>query len=259
MLAGIIGMTFLIFSFSTNPPDGFTGAPGDSLCSQCHTLNGSPNQGTISVEGFPASITPEQTYTLTVVNRNTNDGAVRGGFQMTILGPNNTRAGDMMMPSASSVVSTSGGRQYLEHNPAGLYPDSNVLKWTVQWKAPVIASGSQIRWYSAGNIANGNFQNTGDRIVAAMGSGTVVVSATEDLASFQPKVYPNPGSEVIYIQWSDQTHPDGQIYFYNILGRKVNEADMHEGIVNTPLLQSGLYLLEIRSGERSNVERWTKI
>jgi len=258
-LAGIVSMTFLLFSFSTNPPDGHTGAPGDLLCSNCHSLNGSPNQGTISVEGFPASVTPEQTYSLTVVNRNTNDGAVRGGFQMTILGPNNTRAGDMTLPSASSVVSTSGGRQYFEHNPAVVYPDSNVVKWTVQWKAPVIASGSKITWYAAGNIANGNFQSTGDRIVTATGSGSSVVTGTEDLASYKPTVYPNPGSDVINIQLSDQTRPDGQVYFYDILGSRLSEVDIHDGIVNTPLLPSGVYLLVIRNGERSYIVRWSKI
>lgn len=257
--AGITGMTFLLYSFSTNPPDGFTGAPGDSLCSECHTLNGSPNQGTISVEGFPASITPEQTYTLTIINRNTNDGAIRGGFQMTILGPNNTRAGDLTMPSANSVVSTSGGRQYFEHNPAQLYPDSNVLTWTVQWKAPVIANGSQIRWFAAGNIANGNFQSTGDRIVAAMGSGSVVVSATEELTADQPKVYPNPGSDFMHIQFPDQTQLNGQIRFYDRSGSKVREVYIHEGKVNTSLVMPGLYLLEIRNGDRFYVARWTKI
>ena len=258
-LACITGMTFLLFSFSTNPPDGFTGAPGDSLCSECHTLNNSPNLGTISIEGFPNSITPEQTYPLTVINRNTNDGAVRGGFQMTILGPNNTRAGDLTMPSANAVVSISGGRQYFEHNPAQEYPDSNVLRWTVLWKAPVIANGSQIRWFASGNIANGNFQSTGDRIVAAIGSGSVVVSATNDIVSNKPRVYPNPGSDFIHIELPGQGQPDGQILFHDTSGNTVHEADMDRGVVITTRLSPGTYFLEINDRERSYVTRWIKM
>ena len=258
-LAGIMGMTFLLFSFSTNPPDGHTGAPGDLLCSNCHSLNASPNQGTISVEGFPSAITPEQTYTLTVVNRNTNDGAVRAGFQMTILGPNNTKAGDLSMPSTDAAISVSGGRQYFEHNPAVDYPDSNVVKWTVQWKAPVMASGSQIKWYASGNIANGNFQSTGDRIVAATGSGSIVISATEDLVSDKLTVYPNPGSDIIHIELPNHSPAEGQVHYYDMSGRVLSESKITEGIVNTPLLPVGVYLLKIRNGEKIYIARWFRI
>src|SRR5687768_8620901 len=131
--------TFILFSFSTNPPDGYTGAPGDDFCIQCHAHTNPSQNGTISVEGFPDVITPHETYILTAVNRLTVDTAVRGGFQVTILGPTNTKAGDFTNPSSKSIVSTQGGRQYWEHNPALEYPDSNVVKWTVEWTAPELA------------------------------------------------------------------------------------------------------------------------
>jgi hypothetical protein len=259
LLAVLVGFTFLFSSFSTNPPDGNTGAPGDSLCSSCHTLNGSSLQGTISVEGFPSAITPEQTYTLTVVNRNTNDGAVRGGFQMTILGPNNTRAGEMSSPSANSKVSTSGGRQYFEHNPATAYPDSNVLKWTVQWKAPIIADGSQITWYASGNIANGNFQSTGDRIVTAKASGTIIIAGSEEIAQTKAIVFPNPGSDWFHIQLQDKPGLNGPIVFYNISGYKAAEALISDGVVMVPSLSPGVYLLDfINENIRYNA-LWSKI
>ena len=227
--------TFLLVSFSANPPDGKTGAPGDSLCSECHTPSNAQFNGSISVEGFPAVITPGEDYILTVVNRDSVGNAVRGGFQMTILGPFNTKAGEMTDHSDNSIVTqTFSGRQYFEHNPSVLYPDSNVIKWTVQWKAPETATaGSQITYYVAGNIANGNFQSTGDRIVSTNGKGTVVLA--------------------------DGTLPDGIGIFYSLTGTRAGEAEIQHGQMNTPDLASGVYVVEIRQGEKSHFVRWSKI
>lgn len=253
--------TFLLVSFSANPPDGKTGAPGDSLCSECHTPSNAQFNGSISVEGFPAVITPGEDYILTVVNRDSVGNAVRGGFQMTILGPFNTKAGEMTDHSDNSIVTqTFSGRQYFEHNPSVLYPDSNVIKWTVQWKAPEMATaGSQITYYVAGNIANGNFQSTGDRIVSTNGKGTVVLSATEDLSLQKPTLYPNPGSDRISIVLADGTLPDGIGIFYSLTGTRAGEAEIQHGQMNTPDLASGVYVVEIRQGEKSHFVRWSKI
>ena len=252
--------TLLLVSNSANPPDGKTGAPGESLCVECHTQSNPPINGEISVEGFPSSITPGEDYILTVVNRNTIGDAVKGGFQMTILGPFNTKAGQMTDPSDNSAVTqTAGGRQYFEHDPATAYPDSNVIKWTVQWRAPELAAGSEITWYVAGNIANGNFQNSGDRIVTANGKGTVVLSATEELALPKPTLYPNPGADRISIVLADGTQPDGKGIFYSLTGTRAGEAEIQHGQMNTPDLPAGVYVVEIRQGDAVHFVRWSKI
>lgn len=256
----LVASTFLLVSFSANPPDGKTGAPGESLCTECHTQSNPPINGEITVEGFPAVITPGENYILTVVNRNTVGDAVRGGFQMTILGPFNTKAGEMTEPSDNSAVTqTLNGRQYFEHDPAVLYPDSNVIKWTVQWRAPDLTAGSEITYYVAGNIANGNFQNTGDRIATANGKGTVVLSATEELSLQKPTLYPNPGSDRISIVLADGTLPDGIGVFYSLTGTRAGEAEIQHGQMNTPDIASGVYVVEIRQGEKSHFVRWSKI
>jgi hypothetical protein len=256
----LIAPTFLLVSFSNNPPDGMTGAPGDSLCIECHVQSNPPINGTISLEGFPASITPNQTYLLTVVNRNTVGDAVRAGFQMTILGSLNTKAGEMSMASASAKVTNAGGRQYFEHNPAVEYPDSNVVKWTVEWTAPDLPGGSQITWYAAGNVTNGNFQNTGDRVVTANGTGSIVLSSTDDpLSQQKPTLYPNPGSDQINIILADQSKPNGNAVFYTLLGTRVNEADIQEGRVIVPGMPAGIYLVEINDGVSTYFVKWSKL
>lgn len=257
--AFIIGLPFLLISFSTNPDDGNTGAPGENLCVQCHVQQNPSQNGTISIEGFPASITPNQTYMLTAVNRLTSGEAVRAGFQVTILSPINTRAGDFTNPSANSKVSITAGRQYWDHNPAQLYPDSNVVKWTVMWTAPDLPSGSKITWYAAGNIANGDFSNVGDRIVASNGSGTILLSGSDNPEAGTAKIYPNPGSDQINIELPDGNQPDGNIIFYSLLGERVSTAGMEGGIVRAPSLPTGLYLLELEHGNKKYFVRWTKI
>ena len=253
----VIGV-FILLSFSTNPPDGNTGAPGDDLCTQCHIQTNPSQNGTISIEGFPSSITPHQTYLLTVINRLTEGNAVRAGFQVTILSPSNTQAGQMTNPSSSSAVSTFAGRQYWDHNPAVVYPDSNVVKWTVNWTAPDLPSGSQITWYAAGNIANGDFVNTGDRIVTASGSGTVILSSIDEPVTEELLVYPNPGSDVIHVK-ADQVSPGGgSVIYYDLLGRKAGEAEVLQGTIYTPPLPAGVYLLEVKVDGKTMFARWCK-
>lgn len=253
--------SFMLVSFSANPPDGKTGAPGETFCSECHTPNNTPNQGELTVEGFPATINPGETYLLTVVNRNTVGDAVRGGFQMTILGQFNTRAGTMAKPSTSSVVSnTLSGRQYFEHNPSVLYPDSNVIKWTVEWTADDVTAGSEITYYAAGNVGNGNFQSTGDRLVSATGKGTVLVSANEEISLYKPSLYPNPGNNQLNVVLADGTTPDGSCIFYTLTGSRVAESEIQQGVINVQQeLPTGVYLIEIKQGEQKHFVRWSKI
>src|SRR5687767_4640195 len=170
LLAGIL----LFLSFSSNPPNGRTGAPGDGLCSDCHTLNGATQDGEITVAGMPASIIPNTAYTLTMTSSNPNGIAELAGFQLTILNSNNTIAGSITSPSAGSTVQTSSGRQYWEHNPAQPYPGSNMVTWTATWTAPNMPANTTITIYAAGNIANGNGSSTGDRIDVFTTSGMLM-------------------------------------------------------------------------------------
>lgn len=170
VLSLFVGVIFLL-SWSANPPDGRSGAPGDGLCSDCHSLNGGTQDGEITVSGFPTTIEPNTAYVLTVTNSNPNGVAELAGFQLTILNGNNQQAGTITSPSSGSTVSTSGGRQYWEHNPAQTYPMSNVVMWTATWTAPNTPPNTTITYYVAGNIANGNGSSTGDRIDNTSGSG----------------------------------------------------------------------------------------
>ena len=178
---------------------------------------------------------------------------------MTILGPTNTKAGDMSSPSASSKISTTAGRQYWDHNPAVVYPDSNVVRWTVNWKAPDLPSGSQITWWAAGNLADGNQNTSGDRIVSAHASGSIVLAATNDVSTTIARIFPNPGNERIQIEINGDNHSDGKASFYDLSGKIVGECEFTACNVNVPSIPSGLYFLRIKTAEQLYTTLWAKI
>src|SRR4051812_29963372 len=69
---------------SGGPSPGYTGAPGEFTCRECH--NSFPlddGVGSVAIEGVPATYDPGTTYTITV--RVSRPDRARWGFQMTAL------------------------------------------------------------------------------------------------------------------------------------------------------------------------------
>ncbi|HJW30646.1 MAG TPA: choice-of-anchor V domain-containing protein [Saprospiraceae bacterium] len=261
VFVAMITSAFLLISYSIDPPNGKTGAPGESNCAECHKPQSQTIGGTISIEGFPETITPDETYDLTVVNRNTIGDAVRGGFQMTVLGPLNTKAGELSspLPANGCTIQSSGGRQYFEHHPAAVYPDSNVVKWYVKWKASSLPASGKVTAYVAGNITNGNFQSSGDHVVTATASGNIILAAIPEIAASPLVLYPNPGQDEIHISFENAGRPDGRCYFYNSNGQLVASDPLNQGLVNVTSLTAGLYWIKIVSGPNAFFGKWIKV
>ncbi len=175
-LSIFLGMAALwgaLVSYSSNPPDGHTGAPGDGLCTNCHT-GGSALDGSITLQGLPPVIMPNTTYSIQVTVSNPNAMAARAGFQWAALDNFNNNAGNISNPSASSVITPSGGRIYHEHNPAKIYTGSTQLSWTAEWTSPAASPVSQtITLYGAGVIGSGGDGSGGDLVVTTQLSATL--------------------------------------------------------------------------------------
>ncbi|MDZ4749284.1 MAG: T9SS type A sorting domain-containing protein [Saprospiraceae bacterium] len=168
----LVSMTVFV-SFENNPPNGRTGAPGDGLCSDCHSLDGGTQDGILTVSGFPALIEPSTAYILTITNSNPNGVGSLAGFQMTVLNSSNLKAGVMTSPSVNSTVSPQGIREYWEHNPAQLYPGNNMYSWTVTWTSPTGPPNTMITCYGAGNVADDSGNNDGDLIITTTSTGMI--------------------------------------------------------------------------------------
>ncbi len=176
-LLGLLVSVALWLANQDDPPDGKTGAPGEQLCTECHTPPGSGQTGTIVLSGFPATIEPNTAYFLTVTNSQTNSfmGAgdtPKGGFQIVFLNSNNQQAGSFSGTDVHSHTSTSSNRIYWEHFPAQVYPTlPGSVSYTATWISPSSPANTTITYYLAGNVANGNGGHDGDLIVQATGSG----------------------------------------------------------------------------------------
>lgn len=165
---------FLLANSSSHPTSngGYTGAPGDGVCSQCHGGNNPSFNGTISIDGVPSTIMTGQTYQITVTVSNPNGNANEAGFQIVALTSSNTNAGNMTNPSASSVVKTSATKKYFGHSPSVPFTGSNDLTWTVDWTAPASGTGD-ITFYGGAILANGTGSSSGDKFVTTNTSGTL--------------------------------------------------------------------------------------
>ena len=174
-----IGMT--VWSFSGGPPDGATGAPGEQLCTDCHTsFPANSGDGVLTITGLPDQLEPGQAYSLTVSLA--DPGQQRWGFELAVKDDNDQQAGTITVTDAvNTQASVTGGITYLKHTSTGTQngtPDGPVT-WTFDWSAP--SKGRQVAiFYVAGNAANGNGNNQGDYIY-----NVSRILSTRDVASTQ--------------------------------------------------------------------------
>ncbi len=173
--------------FSSGPPAGNTGAPGELTCatSGCHqgSLNGGPGQFVIIA---PAVYEPGETYQITVRHTTNDSSRRRWGFQLTALTTSNRKAGDLDNTNNLTIVLNDDGpgfnRQYIEHTLNGTFAgQTSQASWTFEWTAPDTDVGPVI-FYAAGNQANNNGSNDGDQIYTvsdAVLSGPPVITSAE--------------------------------------------------------------------------------
>ncbi len=153
-------------AFSSGPPAGYTHAPGELDCSDCHTTPPS-SAGTLTL-GLPSKYTPGQTYDITVTHATTDLTRVRWGFEMTVLDSADQKAGAFSPANDLTQVVNGVGpfpsREYIEHTSKGTFSgQQNGASWTVKWTAPAQDVGP-VTFYLAGNQANGDGNSSGDNI-----------------------------------------------------------------------------------------------
>ncbi len=167
-LALVLFTAAVAYAKVTGPDAGYTNAPGDlGNCTSCHDTFHDPNvgPGSVRMTGVPAVYAPGQQYTVAVVVQQAN--RQRFGFQLTALDQNGNKAGTLAQVGSDSQVNSetgAGGRQYIEHTEIGTFPNGTGSRtWQVRWTAPSTDIGT-VRFWFAGNAANGDGTNQNDYI-----------------------------------------------------------------------------------------------
>ncbi len=167
-LLAIIGpllVPIAALAFSSGPPDGLTGAPGEGTCINCHgTFPLNSGSGNLSLSGLPAEYVPGETYAVTLTLADPD--AMRWGFELTVLDDAGTRAGMLAVTDAGTQLSSGSDRDYLKQTSAGTAPGTADQKsWDFDWTAPDAGAGP-VTIHVAGNAADNDGSNAGDRIYA---------------------------------------------------------------------------------------------
>jgi hypothetical protein len=164
-------------ALSTGPQPGVTGVPAggelaaEMTCVQCHatfTLN-PDDRGALAIEGLPERWEPGRSYELTVRLTDTAPESLRWGFQATAVFVDDLQGAGTFEPAdqRTQVVDGLAGRAYIEHSYYGTDPGTaGGASWSFRWTAPDSGtdSGTDIAIFAAGNAANVNGSQEGDRI-----------------------------------------------------------------------------------------------
>jgi hypothetical protein len=165
----VIASCILFLGNSGNPPDGNSGAPFNGLCTNCH--GGGNYDGTVNISGFPANIAPNTTYPITLTITANMGSPVVGGFQLVAVDANNVNSGDLIAGSGSGTTFYNG-KEYLDQRGSKLF-SGNTVSWNFNWISPNGPSGTLITMYFSSNLANGNGNTSGDKIIKSDKTGTL--------------------------------------------------------------------------------------
>jgi uncharacterized protein (TIGR03437 family) len=175
----------LIYAYADGPDPGKSGVPGESLCTEagCHVGTANTGPGSVNVT-FPNGLTYTPGVTQHLVVTVSDPNQRRWGFQLTARQTSSngkTQAGTFAKTDnntqgacasttfiAQTVPATncpsSQPLMYIEHTLAGTrLGTTGGVNFEFDWTPPAANVGN-ITIYVAGNAANGDNNNTGDRI-----------------------------------------------------------------------------------------------
>ncbi|MCS6816547.1 MAG: dockerin type I domain-containing protein [Blastocatellia bacterium] len=170
LVFGFLATGLMAFGLSTGPPPGFTQAPGESTCTECHDSFGEATNrgpGELVIEHPPRY---ELGQVVTVVVKLEHAGQRRWGFQLTALTADTSEpAGELLVidPLHTRRVEGPNGRPYIGHTREGTFAGHrDRAQWVVAWRAPERDLGP-VTFYATGNAADGDGTRLGDWIYAA--------------------------------------------------------------------------------------------
>jgi len=239
---------------------GYTNAPGETTCTDCHnTYPLNSTGGSVSIV-VPACInnnyTSAQTYTVAVKILCT--GVHLFGFDFEALDSTGTSAGTLaILNSSTTVFGTaqvgSNNRMNVMHYGGVFGTDSCtfLLKWTASAN-----NVGKVTFYAAGNASNGDGFVDGDYIYTSqqvLNPNATATIADVKNADAKFSVFPNPmeGSASLLYMLNEPGTVTAKLLSLNgqVLATFFNEqenAGLHQKKINiNPSIKKGVYLIEL--------------
>ncbi len=260
-------MPVLALAFSSGPPNGMTGAPGEANCTSCHdSFPVNSGNGGLTIDG-PSTFEPGRTYEITVTI--SDPGQRRWGFEITPL----TIGTCTITQAAHTQLSVQNNRSYVKHTTAGTFNGTmdGPISWRFNWTAPLDAP-DQVAFYAAGNAANGNGNNSGDYIYTTSFSSNRTTDIDDYIQPLLPgnlalANYPNPFNSSTEIRFNLPGDSKTSLEIYDITGRSVKIMEFgHLGAglhsvqwdgtdYRGQAVSSGIYLIRLAGETESKTHR----
>ncbi len=258
----LITVTKIGTSNEKGAPAGRAGDPPNEITcatSGCHNdfdLNSGNGSLKITVMQDGEEVTtykPNSTYTIKLELEDPNMNSA--GFQITAQRTdNNDATGSFELANQTKFAGS--GNDYLTHSDTFKDISNQTKTWNLTWEAPDQGVG-EIKFYAAGNAANGQDNSSGDYIYSAeQGLDFGASSVTKENAiKNKLKVYPNPVSETINIQFPKAQQNNYRVTIQDIKGQVIDHFP--ETLVKNPSvsinipdgIEEGFYLLRLKSQE----------
>ena len=171
---GLVALALVAIANSSGALEGHSGAPGESNCTACHLGTVNSGSGKVTVEAVNATgYKPGETLRIRVTIDDAT--ATRRGFQLSVRPESNPSisAGKLATVNNNAQILPGGTQEWATHTLAGQRnATANPGVYELDWTAPATDVGP-ITFYAAGNAANGNGAESGDRIY----TGTLKLSS----------------------------------------------------------------------------------
>jgi len=249
---------------------GYTNAPGETTCTDCHNtyaLNSAGGKVNIAI---PTCVNNNyvcgQSYTVAV--KVSRGGTYLFGFDVEALDSTGANAGTLaILNSSTTVLGTalvgSNNRMNVMHYGGVFSTDS--CTFLLKWTAPLTNVG-KVTFYAAGNASNGDGFVDGDYIYTSLQvlnpDASAGITDTKN-ADAKFSVFPNPveGSASLLYMLNEPTTVTAKLLSLNgqVLATFFSEQEntgLHQKKINiNPSLKKGIYFLELDLNNNSYLKK----
>lgn len=242
-------------------PGGRTGAPGDGVCTQCHSgtvQSGSGfNNVTLMHAGSPVTEYEANTTYQVQVSMATNNA--KNGFEIVALNPNNTAAGTWTITDATHTKTiTSGGKSRVTHKLAG----TSLTSWTFNWTSPATNVGT-VTFYLATNQTNSSSSDDGDVIRTSQHTFGSQAGIDEVTAKLETQIGYQASTNSLNIHLNSKFDGEGFVNLVDMNGKSVfteklgnvNAGESAHSVRLDNELPSGIYMVNVSVDNNMTMKR----